>query len=105
MIMNENMRVILAFLLVLILVITPAAAGLYSSRIPAIHFSKANSYGIGSKDMTTKLSYLSAVRSFNYQPLIPSGFSETTSSSALSLGDWDSYLNPPVSFGCGCGCS
>gem|GEM_PF-1313891 len=104
--MNKRILCIFAVLLAIVLVATPAAAGIYTSRIPNIHSAVSNTYGLGVKDMSTKLSYLSAVQSFHFNPITPSGFPGEGTSIPISNGEWNTLFNPITNFGCPtCGCS
>ena len=105
-IMNKRVLCVLVILLAVILVVTPAAAGIYSTRMPNSRFSGMNSYSQGMKNIAPNIALLSAVQSKNYVPGTHNGVSNPGTTIVSSLGDWDTLMNPaPIYFGCGCGCS
>lgn len=104
MIMNERIFCILVILLAVVLVVTPAAAGIYSTRMPSGRFSGMNAFSQGMNEISANPSLLTAVQAKDYQPRTITPFG-TGSTVTTSVGDlWSARLVPPVNFGCGCGC-
>ncbi len=103
--MNKRTLCILAALMALILIVAPAAAGIYSTRMPNIRNPAMNLYSQATIGLSPNNALLSAVQAKDYQPRTITAFG-TGSEVTTSLGDlWTTRLIPPVNFGCGCGCS
>ncbi|MFA5003065.1 MAG: hypothetical protein WC502_08855 [Methanolinea sp.] len=102
--MNARIFCILVILLAVVLVVTPAAAGIYSTRMPSGRFSGMNAFSQGMNEISANPLLLNAVQAKDYQPRTITPFG-TGSSVTTSAGDlWSARLIPPVNFGCGCGC-
>ncbi len=90
--MKKTTLCILAILIAVALVATPVAAGIYTDRIPNIRYAISNTYSLGSKDMSSRLPFISAVQSFNFKPISPSGFTGSGTGITLSTGQWGSLF-------------